>query len=72
LLQIRPTKCTQFNVVMYKTPIYFGPHWSIIREGSSTKQLLCHNVISSTRNCGDIISIMIWIGECVHSRWSSL
>jgi len=72
LLQIITAKCTQFIVVMYKTPLCFGPHWPRIREDSCTKQLLRQNVISNIRNCGEIINIMKWRGQCVHSRWSSL
>ena len=34
LLQIRSAKCTHFNVLIYKIPTCFRPHWPIMRECS--------------------------------------
>jgi len=49
-LLIRLTKCTHFNVLIYKTPICFGFQWLIIRECSCTKQSLGHTIISILGN----------------------
>lgn len=29
LLQIWPTKCTHYNILIYKTPTFYRPHWHI-------------------------------------------
>jgi hypothetical protein len=55
--KIRPTKCTHFNVLIYKTPTCFGPHWPIIRECSCTKLSLGHPVICIIQNCGENVSV---------------
>jgi hypothetical protein len=48
LIQIRPTKCTHFIVIIliYKTATCFVPHWPIIRVCTCTK-----------RNCGAFINV---------------
>jgi len=57
LLQIRPTKCTHYNVLMCKTPTYFGQQWPPIRVHSCTKQSLGHVIIFSTQNCGETTNV---------------
>jgi len=47
LLQIRPAKCRQYNVLICKTSTCFGPHCSIIREYSYTKQSLDQIIVSN-------------------------
>jgi len=43
LSQIRPTKCTQFNVLIYKTVTCLGQHRTIIRVYSCTvARPYCH------------------------------
>ena len=57
LLQIRPTKCTHYNVLMCKTPTYFGQQWPIIRVYSCTKQSLGHVIIFNIQNCGETTNV---------------
>ena len=49
------------TILIYKTPICFGPHLPIIRNYNCTKQLLGHAVICSIRNNGEIINV--WFTE---------
>jgi hypothetical protein len=46
----------KYNVLIYKTPTYFGFHWPIIRACSCTILSLGHIIICNVRNCGEIIN----------------
>lgn len=57
LLQIRPTKFTHYNVLICKTPTYFGQQWPIIKVHSCTKQSPGQVIIISIQNCGETTNI---------------
>jgi len=55
LLQVKPTQCKEYNVLIYKTLKCFYSHWPIMKEYSCTKQLLGHAIISNIRKYSEII-----------------
>ena len=62
LLQIRPTNCTIYNVLIYKIPTCFGSHWPILREYSCMKSL-GHTIIStmwwSVAECCIVVMVLV-------------